>query len=45
MTEEKERRNDVEVLAEEFMTRRRNGEHPSIAEYAATYETELVSSC
>jgi serine/threonine protein kinase/WD40 repeat protein len=37
MNESLSQQNPVEVLAEEFLQRRRNGERPTIAEYAAKY--------
>ena len=37
MTEECSERNPVEVLAEEYISRRRNGEHPTVNEYAERF--------
>jgi len=37
MTEECSERNPVEVLAEEYIRRRRNGEHPTLNEYAERF--------
>jgi len=37
MTEECSERNPVEVLAEEYIQRRRNGEHPTLTEYTERF--------
>ncbi|MEO1999837.1 MAG: serine/threonine-protein kinase, partial [Planctomycetaceae bacterium] len=37
MTEESTERNPVEVLAEEYIRRQRNGEHPTVNEYAERF--------